>query len=221
RMVALVQDLMAESQTNGSRRKAMTRLYLQSMSLVLVTSRYLADEVVRLGIPREQVRVVYPSACWLTSSAPPAQRQVMDRVVILNVANYRACKGQDVMIRALAQMRCQHVSVEFVGSPCREPEYAEYLLRLALDLRVSERVRLRGWLQGSELDRAYRGADIFVFPSRYEALGMALLEAMSRSLPVVASRVGGIPEVVRDGIDGVLVPPGNSATLAVALDDMC
>src|SRR5262249_46304773 len=111
RMVALVQDLMAESQTNGSRRKAMTRLYLQSMSLVLVTSRCLADEVVRLGIPREQVRVVYPSACWLTSSAPPAQRQVMDRVVILNVANYRACKGQDVMIRALAQMRCQHVSV--------------------------------------------------------------------------------------------------------------
>jgi starch synthase len=60
-------------------------------------------------------------------------------------------------------------------------------------------------------------ADVFVFPSLYEAVGIALLEAMACGRPIVASRTGGIPEVVEDGVSGQLVTPGDAADLARAL----
>jgi starch synthase len=62
-----------------------------------------------------------------------------------------------------------------------------------------------------------RATDVFAFPSIYESVGVALLEAMACGLAVVASRVGGIPEIVTDGVSGLLVPPGEATPLAEAL----
>jgi glycosyltransferase involved in cell wall biosynthesis len=62
-----------------------------------------------------------------------------------------------------------------------------------------------------------RGFDLFVLPSRWEGFGLVLLEAMAQSCPIVATRVGGIPEVVADGETGLLVPPGDVGALASAI----
>ena len=67
----------------------------------------------------------------------------------------------------------------------------------------------------------YREADFLVLPSLFEPFGIVLLEAMATGLPVVASRVGGIPEVVRDGRTGILVEPANARALADALMELC
>jgi glycosyltransferase involved in cell wall biosynthesis len=86
-----------------------------------------------------------------------------------------------------------------------------------LELGVAGQLTVRGWLAPRERDALLARASVFVLPSHFEALPMALLEAMAAGCPVVATAVGGIPDVVRDGENGLLVPPGNPAALADAL----
>ena len=85
-------------------------------------------------------------------------------------------------------------------------------------LGMSDRVRRIGFLPDPDLlAAAYREARAFVLPSDYEAFGLVLLEAMAQGTPVVASRVGGIPEIVDDGVSGLLVPPGSPDAVYGAL----
>ncbi|MBN1128733.1 MAG: glycosyltransferase family 4 protein, partial [Chitinispirillaceae bacterium] len=87
---------------------------------------------------------------------------------------------------------------------------------------IGESVSVRTGIDDKELSETYRAADLFVFPSREtasgaEGFGIALLEAMAHGVPVVASRTGGIPEVLGNGACGVLVEPGSAAALAGAI----
>ena len=96
-------------------------------------------------------------------------------------------------------------------------------MRPAVERRVSAlglagRARALGHIEDEALvSSAYREARLFVLPSEYEAFGLVLLEALAQGTPVVASRVGGIPEVVEDGRAGLLVPPRSAAALAEAM----
>ena len=81
-------------------------------------------------------------------------------------------------------------------------------------------VRWAGWLDGDAKARALARAQIFLLPSTSEGLPVALLEAMAHGRAIVASRAGGIPEVMTDGVDGVLVPPGDALRLAEAVREL-
>lgn len=84
-------------------------------------------------------------------------------------------------------------------------------------LRISDRVSLPGWVTGDRKVSMLTRANFYVLPSHNEGLPMSLLEAMAQGLPVIATRVGGIPELVRDGIDGILIDAGDRDALASAL----
>jgi glycosyltransferase involved in cell wall biosynthesis len=80
--------------------------------------------------------------------------------------------------------------------------------RLALEKHFADTpTHFVGYLQGQELAAAFASADVFVFPSRTETLGLVLLEAMAAGCPVVAARSGGIPDIVEDGVNGYLFDP--------------
>jgi glycosyltransferase involved in cell wall biosynthesis len=66
----------------------------------------------------------------------------------------------------------------------------------------------------------YAAADIFVFPTRWDTFGIAVIEAMASGLPVVASNLNAVPEMVSDGISGLLVPPNDAAALATAIEGL-
>jgi glycosyltransferase involved in cell wall biosynthesis len=136
----------------------------------------------------------------------PVRRVVM-------VANLRPEKGHDVLIDAASHVlrRFHDARFEVVGSG---PEHRR-LIALANEHGVSHAVSFIGHCEA--VPEQLATADVFVLPSRSEALPNALLEAMAAGLPVVASAVGGILEVLEDGKTGLLVPAGDSQALAGAL----
>jgi glycosyltransferase involved in cell wall biosynthesis len=88
---------------------------------------------------------------------------------------------------------------------------------LSRECGIEDKVLLPGWLGSSELRAAYADADIYCLPSYVEGVPMGVLEAMAFALPIVACPVGGVPDVVDDGVHGLFVPPGDIDSLAFAL----
>jgi len=137
-------------------------------------------------------------------------------VVIGTVGRLTAIKGPDDLVRAFAHAGDQLAQAHllFVG----EGEERESLQALAQELGVADRVVFAGWRQ--DLPTVYAGMDIFAFPSYNEGMGKALVEAMYAGMPSVASRVGGIPELVEPGCEGLLVPAKDPPALAAALIEL-
>jgi glycosyltransferase involved in cell wall biosynthesis len=119
-------------------------------------------------------------------------------------------KRLDVLLQAVAALD-NDLTLRLVGTG---PE-RDAVEKAAAALGIAHRVELPGPVRDPAAELV--AGDIFVLPSAAENCPLALLQAMACGLPVVASRVGGIPEVVRDGVEGLLVPPGSAAALATAL----
>ncbi len=122
-------------------------------------------------------------------------------------------KRADLLVRAFDRMR-ERASLVVVGDG---PDRA-LVGRLAAASAAADRITLAGFVEHSRVPAVLASLDVLVLPSAYEEMGSVLTEAMAAGLPVVASDVGGIPEVVRHGVTGLLVPPGDVDALAAALD---
>jgi glycosyltransferase involved in cell wall biosynthesis len=123
-------------------------------------------------------------------------------------------KGQEILIRAFAQIRAHYPACQLLlvgDGPCRAK-----LAALVRELDIDGAVHFTGFLEN--LQNAYAAIDLFAFLAQAEALGTALLLAMANGLPVVASALGGIPEVVEDGKNGSLVKDQNPEAVASAIE---
>jgi len=131
---------------------------------------------------------------------------------------YPRQKGLEYIVKALARLHPRRrVRLTVIGEDWGG---VERLRSLARSLGVEDRIVFRGLLSRDEVVRAYASAEVFVLPSLFEPFGIVLLEAMAAGLPIVASRVGGIVDVVEDGKTGLLVPSGNPEALADALEHL-
>jgi glycosyltransferase involved in cell wall biosynthesis len=163
----------------------------------------------------EKVRVVYNGVdpTYWASSEPRARTGAPPTV--LCVGRLSPQKGQATLLQAipLVRRRVPSVRVLFVGADVAGE--AERLRGLADRLGVGDVVEFRRWMPDPR--PAFAEADLIALPSRSEGFGRVLVEAAFLAIPAVASRVGGIPEVVADGQTGLLVPPDDPAALAQAL----
>ncbi len=182
----------------------------------LAVSRHVRDRLAaRAGLPERKLRVV-PNGIDPAPFAGPADPGLRARLggspgrpMVFTAARLTAQKAIDVLIAAAALVPDALFVIAGEG-----PDRAALEAR-ADALGVASRVRLLG--ARDDIAQLLAAADLFVLPSLFEGLPIAVLEAMAAGKPVVATRVGGTDEVVVDGETGILVPPGNPGRLAAAI----
>jgi glycosyltransferase involved in cell wall biosynthesis len=167
----------------------------------------------RQGYPRAKLHTIHNGI----EEPPPVEPvELAPRPTILQVARLAAVKGQHTLLRALVQLDAHAV---LVGRDLEHGGAYERELRgEAARLGVADRVVFAG--PRDDVPALLAGCDVFCLPSSAEGLPIVVLEAMASACPVVASAVGGTPELVTDGVTGLLVPPEDADALAVALGSL-
>ncbi|MEY4672880.1 MAG: hypothetical protein RL148_664 [Planctomycetota bacterium] len=202
------------------RRGLRTRfVWCSTRSHPAVISRAIGRVLEEGGVPHARIALV-PSAVDESRIRVAAGREATrgalglapNQFVVLAVGKLAHGKGLDVLVRALARVDDPHVVVLLAGDgPEREP-----LERLARERGVASRVRFLGVRK--DVGDLLAACDVFAMPSRHEGLGNAAMEAMVVQRPVVASRAGGLGELVVDGECGLLVEPEDEVGLARAIE---
>ena len=190
---------------------------LSAAASVVTTSAWARRALLDLyALPADRVHVAEPGVD--RSELAPGTAAAG---ALLSVAAVIPGKGHDVLVDALAPLTSLPWQCLCVGSLERDPAFVEDVRRRAADGGVERRVRFSGPQAGADLDRSYATADLLVLPSRAESYGMVVAEALARGLPVVAAEVGGVPEALGHGVDGIrpglLVPPDDPVALRDAL----
>ncbi len=147
----------------------------------------------------------------------PTQREAYPKIVrCLAIGRLIPRKGFQFLIRALPQILdkvLHNFEIEIVG----DGPYEEELIGLAENLGVTSYVRFAGTVRYPDLPQKYREADIFILPSLAEGMPLVVLEAMGTGLPIIASRVQGVDELVAQDVNGALFEPGDVDGLADCL----
>ena len=195
----------------------LTRFSIVQSDAVTAPSAWLAEATYQnLDVPRDRVIEVIPNFVDTRRFAPASPtgkaRPAGTPAVLVHVSNFRSLKRVDdvVGIFAEAQRRAPEraMTLRLVGDG---PE-RERIRRMVQSAALEAQVQFLG--EQTDLVSVLRGADLFLLPSESESFGLAALEAMSCGVPVIASRVGGVPEVVIDGETGLLAPVGDIAAMA-------
>ncbi|MCC7264392.1 MAG: glycosyltransferase [Candidatus Latescibacteria bacterium] len=196
----------------------LNRWIYRRMDMVIGVSKDIAARLQEAGVPSAKVRVVYngvdPRFC--PGDQAPAREGVglpPERFVVLFVGMLVPVKGLEVLLQALARLDEPQVCCAIVGGGPQEAGLRELAARLGL----LPRVVFAGPRSTDEVPRWMQAADLLVLPSLSEGRPNVVLEAQACGLPVVATRVGGTPELVEDGINGVLVDSGDPQQLAQAI----
>lgn len=212
--------------------RALTRLFVRlerwaarfTDRIVGLTEQEIRDHVAR-GIGRPEQFVVIPSGVALpafekTAGDARGLRAALglpgSATVVGSVGRFEPVKGHHYLLEAVARLarRCPDLHVAFVGDGELLPE----LRRAAEHAGLAGRAHFLGWRE--DVPAVLHTFDLFVLPSLNEGMGRALVEAMAAGLPIVASEVGGVPEVLAGGAAGVLVPPADAGALARAIETL-
>ncbi len=197
--------------------------------LLVAVSGAVRRELIELyGIRPDKIVVVHngidPHVFKRRADANPLRRKLglENRKVILFVGHFGPNKGLSVLIEAMSSIlhKVPEASLVCVGGTPKwlgTHAYWEYLQHSIRSKGLESSIRLLAEVHHHDLPAYYSMADVFVLPSFYEAMGKVVLEAMACETPVVASRTGGIPEIVKDGTNGILVEPGDAPGLAESI----
>lgn len=189
----------------------LTRFAIEQQDLLTTPSAWLADDTAQaFSIDRAKISVIpnfvdldrfkpERNCRWRKCIAPNGER------VISHISNFRPVKRVDELVRAFAVLRAHDIDaiLALVGDGPELPK-AEALAR---ELGVREHMKVLGKM--NNIEDVLQASDVFMLPSRAESFGLVALEAMACGVPVIGYHAGGLPEVVEDGVSGILCPEGS------------
>jgi len=193
------------------------RLHAISASILDTVAERFAELEVRAKATVAAIGVSAPAPTSMVRAKPNGG------VRVLYVGRLEPRKGVDVLLRAIERIAPDHGTLTFdivgldneVGTDGTSP--TSRWRDQHRGAHWFERIEFRGAVAEAELVTRYRRADVVVVPSRYESFGLVAVEAMMHGCPVIVSDIGGLREVVRDGVDGLRVQPGDAPALANAI----
>lgn len=176
----------------------------------IVLSTSIRDLIVSKTNKRDNISVVYNPSPSIIKPSPDNTRSN----TILFAATLYKEKGYLDLIEAFAQIAAKYSEWQLViaGNGCQNDG-----INLSISLGIEKQVKFLGWIKGLDKDKAFRSASIFCLPSYAEGFPMAVLDAWAYGIPVVTTPVGGIPDIVFDGKNGLLFNPGDVNELAKKL----
>jgi glycosyltransferase involved in cell wall biosynthesis len=197
-------------------------LYEQSVDIVIAISQSVEAALLAGGVPSARIRRI-PSGIETTRYLPNehVRRQIRATLgiephehIVLTVGALTERKGHGLLFSAAYMLQEQGIRLRYVI--CGEGSLRASLESQVRTLGLQDVVHFMGFTP--DIPRYLAAADILVHVPSWEGLGVAVIEALAAGLPVIASRVGGIPDLIDDQVTGLLVPPQDAAALAVAIE---
>jgi glycosyltransferase involved in cell wall biosynthesis len=183
---------------------------------VITVSKFMNHQLEKKGVSANKLKSIYNGVRGPTSSHP--LKNLREVPVISVVGRLREEKGQAFLLKSLASLRKQNPSLKWECHIYGEGPQWEELVLLVEKLQLEGFVQFKGFC--SDKEKLYLNSDIVVVPSSNEALSYVAIEALSYNRVVVATNVGGLPEVIKDGDTGLLVDYGNVEGLADILNSL-
>ncbi len=222
----IAKRLACSGEKEPNHRLISERRLAHSSDRILTATEREKDLLMRCyGVPREKIGTV-PCGVNTDRFRPVARDQARKELglqdagfVVLYVGRFAPVKGLDRLIGAAAHLRSRR-GLTFVvigGDGLRSPASAE-LRRLARKASVADTVRFQGRVEHELLPLYYNAADVLVVPSYYESFGLVALESLSCGTPVIATRVGAMDTLIRDGKTGLLIDNPAPLSLAAAIE---
>lgn len=203
-----------------NRNEKIGRWFLRRVDRVIAVSENVKATLMESGIDERNL-ILLPNAINFAEFAHALSVDIRDQwgvsqsqIIIGTAGRLSPEKAQGNLIRAVAQLP-QELKSKIVIVIAGEGPEREYLLSLAEELKMAEWVKLIGFVR--DVSSLYHSFDLFCLPSLTEGHPLTLMEAAASGVPVIASRVGAVGQLINDGVDGFTVPPGDVALLSQAI----
>ncbi len=194
--------------------------YRKATSRIIAVSQFVRDILLGSGIDSQRIAVVYDGLDWEQAKPCATRVEARRRFGVAQEAYLIGCvgqftpeKGHDVLLRGFAKVASDFPQAQLIL--VGEGELKQDCVKRALQTGLIGRTVFAGFVP--DIENLWPALDLLVFPSLEEGLGSTLLMAMGNTVPVCASRTGGIPEIVTHNETGYLFPPGDAAALSEAL----
>ncbi|MEH2464456.1 glycosyltransferase family 4 protein [Nostoc sp.] len=182
----------------------------------IANSEYVRQELIQNGVPPEQTVTLHCGISVPKTATAPLSLEVHQNHRILFVGRIVSDKGLEWLLKTLIHTDPQ-IKLDIAGEGWERPQ----LEKLANTLKLSNRITWHGWCDPDKINKLYQQCFAVIFPSVWpEPAGLVTLEGYASYRPVIASAVGGIPEHLRDGETGILVPGNNIQKLADAIHEL-
>lgn len=218
-IISIVHLLQANALHNFGFRwitKKMEHIYLKSVDGYIFNSLSTKKAITKIIGECNKSLIAYPGKDRLTMNIIKDNIRLKcqnNKLLIIFIGNLLYNKGLHVLLQALSQIDNNFWQLSIVGGLHVDLKYTRKILKMIHDFKLKDNVKIHGLLDIKNLRKELISHHILIVPSYFESYGIVYAEAMGAGIPVIASKTGGVPEIVNDTINGFLITPGDTAML--------